>query len=288
MRGVVVLALVGCVGGGKDECTPTGSELARCATDHQLHACVYDAANERYLSIETACDAPYTCKDSAVGARCTADPDPYPACATANVDRVGDQLLTGAALARDHHRRLAGRDLIHDLEDALHRRADTDDVVRRHPIANACAQLAGLAAELLLLEHLVEHDEELVEVERLGQVLGGTRAHRIDRRGHRAERRHHDDGGGVLHRAQLLDQLDPVHPGHLEIGHHDVRGERLELAERLEGIGRGLDVVPLIAEELRQGSARVDFVVDNEDAAGSSHGGTSNNVRARKSGSFRR
>lgn len=84
MRSVVLLALVGCIGGGKDECTPTDSELARCATDHQLAACVYDVANERYLAIETACDAPYTCKDSAVGARCTADPEPYAACASAN------------------------------------------------------------------------------------------------------------------------------------------------------------------------------------------------------------
>lgn len=80
---VVLLAVAGCFPG--DECTPFvpgGSELARCETAHQLHACTYDAVNQRFLSRDTSCDAPYTCKDGGAGARCTADPEPYPACAS--------------------------------------------------------------------------------------------------------------------------------------------------------------------------------------------------------------
>ena len=50
----------------------------------------------------------------------------------------------------------------------------------------------------LCLEHLVEHDEQLVEVERLGQVVGRAGAHRVDRRLDRAERGHHDDARRVL------------------------------------------------------------------------------------------
>jgi hypothetical protein len=156
--------------------------------------------------------------------------------------------LTGAALAGDQHGRLARRHLIDDLEDALHRWARADDVARRHAIANPRAQLASLAPQRLLLEHLVEHDHELVEVERLGQVLGGTGAHRIDGRRHRTERGHHDHRGRVLHRAELLDQLDAIHAGHLEVGDDDVRSEALVLAERLEGIGRGLHVVAFVAK----------------------------------------
>ncbi len=95
MRSVLVsIALAGCF--PTDECTPTDSELARCETDHQLRACVYDAANERYLSIDSTCDAPYSCKDDGAGARCTGDPEPYPACAGANAFGVacdGDVLV---------------------------------------------------------------------------------------------------------------------------------------------------------------------------------------------------
>ncbi len=135
------------------------------------------------------------------------------------------------------------------------------------------AQLARLAVQRLLLEHLAEHDQERVEVERLGQVLRRARAHRLDRGRHLAERRHHDDRGRVLRAADLLDQLDPVHPRHLQVGDHDLRPEGLVLAERLERIGRGLDVVALVAQELRERGASVHLIIDHQDATGSSHAG---------------
>lgn len=85
MRALLLIALVGCA--RSDECepfVPGGSALARCEDAHRLHACEYDVANERFISIDTTCDAPYSCKDDAAGARCTGDPDPDPACAAAN------------------------------------------------------------------------------------------------------------------------------------------------------------------------------------------------------------
>jgi len=51
-----------------------------------------------------------------------------------------------------------------------------------------------------------------------------------------------------------------------------VRRKGLVLAESLEGVGRHLDLVPLIAEELRQRCPRIYFVIDDEDSAASGHG----------------
>ena len=76
------------------------------------------------------------------------------------------------------------------------------------------AELAGLPPQRLGLEHAVEDDEQLVEVDRLGEVLGRAGAHRVDRGLDRPERRHHDDGRGVLERLDLLDTSSmPSMPG---------------------------------------------------------------------------
>ena len=72
--------------------------------------------------------------------------------------------------------------------------------------------------------------------------------------------------GGSSHRAELLDELDAVHARHLEIGHDDVRRERLVLAERLERVGRRLDLEALIAQQLGERRARVDLVIDDQNS----------------------
>ena len=67
--------------------------------------------------------------------------------------------------------------------------------------------------------------------------------------------------------AHLLQQLDAVHARHLEVGQHQVGRELLELAERLEAVGGGLDRVALVAQELGQRGARVDLVVDDQNVS---------------------
>ena len=46
------------------------------------------------------------------------------------VDRLGEQLLAGAALAADQHRGRAGGDLAHLLQELAHLRAGADDAGR--------------------------------------------------------------------------------------------------------------------------------------------------------------
>ena len=124
---------------------------------------------------------------------------------------------------------------------------------------------------MLDLEHAIDHHRELGKVERFGQIVGSTCAHRGDRGLHGAKCGHHDHRDRLVARAQLLDQLDAVHAGHLEICHDDVGSERFELAERLEGIGCHLDLVALVAQQLRQCGPRIDLVVDDQDPSPTRH-----------------
>src|SRR5262249_24123520 len=60
------------------------------------------------------------------------------------VDRAGDELLAGAALAGDQHRHVRARDARDELEDATHRLARGDDAVhlgRRRIAAAQCREL---------------------------------------------------------------------------------------------------------------------------------------------------
>jgi hypothetical protein len=106
-----------------------------------------------------------------------------------------------------------------------------------------------------------------VEVERLRQVVVRALGHRLDGVGDRAERRHHDEGARGQDRARLLHEADAVEPGHLEVRQDDVGTELFELAERLEAVGRGLRRVTLFTEDLGERSARVGFIVDDQDSS---------------------
>ncbi len=194
--------------------------------------------------------------------------------------RCRDQLLAGAALAGQEHRRARAGDLLDDLEHALHGRARPDDVLARGPLRQPAPHARGLGAELLVIEDPGQDDQQLLEVDRLGQVVRSAGAHRVDRRVDRAERGHHHHGRRLVLGADLLDQLDAVHAGHLEVGHDHVRGEGVELAERLEGVCGGLYLVPFVAQELGERGPRVDLVVDNQDSAECGHGGAHCEARA--------
>ena len=97
-----------------------------------------------------------------------------------------------------------------------------------------------------------------------------------------AEGGHDDEGDLAVARPRLLHELDAVEARHLQVGEDDVGRELLELAERLEAVGGGLDRVALVAQELGERRTRVGLVVDDEDAAALHFGGKE---RARGDGS---
>ena len=164
------------------------------------------------------------------------------------VNRGGDELLAGAALALDQHGRAAVGHLTDHLEQPLHRLVLADEVARVEPLADALPQLRRLAAEPRVLDAALDDRGDGVEIERLGEVVLGAHPEGFDRGLHRAERGHDDpDRGGHLGLA-LLDEAETVEHGHLQVGEHDVGVVRRQAQQGRATVGRGFDLVPLVGE----------------------------------------
>ena len=143
----------------------------------------------------------------------------------------GDQLLAGAALADDQDGGVGRRGQADRLEDLAHRGALADQLglgvgrflgrlVRRS--AAPGPQRLDLGGEGPLPQGPLQGQEHLVEVERLGQVVVGPAAHRLDRRGRAAEGGHDDHGQVGQGRAELGQHRQAVAAGHLQVEQHGV------------------------------------------------------------------
>src|SRR6185369_9459320 len=94
------------------------------------------------------------------------------------VDRAGDQLLAGAALAADEDGRLARRDAAHRLEHRADRLRLADDLAGRAAL-DLALQVLVLSLKLLLRLKATQQQGELVGVEGLEQDVLGAVAHRL-------------------------------------------------------------------------------------------------------------
>ena len=66
----------------------------------------------------------------------------------------------------------------------------------------------------------------------LDQELVGVATQRLDGVVHAGERRHDGHGGAGRAGAQLPQQVEPAHAGHLDVREHDVEGVRRDLGQR--------------------------------------------------------
>ena len=140
------------------------------------------------------------------------------------VDGAGHQLLAGPALAGDHRGGGAVRDLADGLEDLAHPGALADDVVEAVLRLELLPEVEVLVAEALALERPSDDEVDLVELERLGDVVVGPELHGLDRGlggADGGDHDHHRLGGGLLRRAQ---DLEAVGGGHPEVGDDHVEG----------------------------------------------------------------
>src|SRR5258705_2518724 len=90
------------------------------------------------------------------------------------MDRLRDQLLAGSALARDHHRRepVGGRP--DDLEELVPLPALGHEALVAALAAELGPKLAVLVLEPLALERIGDGQLDLVQLERLGDLVGGA------------------------------------------------------------------------------------------------------------------
>src|SRR5688572_20348511 len=182
------------------------------------------------------------------------------------VDRLGDELLAGARLAPDQHRRRRRGGLLDDLVDLAHARTAADHVAEAAVLAQLPAQDLYLAPRVLPLDDLVEQDLQPLRLDRLGQVVVGALLDRLDRRfnGPLGGQDHH----GVLAPVVLerAEQVEAAHPRHHEVADDDGRAEDGDPLEGFLAVSRGIGGEPPRTHELGQPKACARFVLDNQDA----------------------
>ena len=163
------------------------------------------------------------------------------------VDGARDELLARAGLAVDHHGRAGRRDLSHRLEHVEHPRVRGHDALDVVVLLELFAKPFDLGRQLPILEGLLDGELELLEVERLGQVLARARLHGFDRGGDVAVCGQHDDRERCPLTAHAPQDLHAVGLGHPVVENHDVglllgdSGQRLLAVcglDHLEAFGR--------------------------------------------------
>src|SRR5256712_11821191 len=111
------------------------------------------------------------------------------------MDGLCDELLARAALSRDEDGRIGLRDLADRLVDLLHRRGVSDDALGLYERADLLAENLNLVRKLLVLEAPADGVNDLVEFEKLRDVVEGTELPCANRDVRGAKGRHHHNSG---------------------------------------------------------------------------------------------
>jgi hypothetical protein len=129
------------------------------------------------------------------------------------VDRAGDELLAGAALAGDEHRGARGATPADGLEDLAHPGRAADDVVDLEVRGEGLDEAVEAAGEVAGL-HGAEHgDLEALDVDGLDQVVPGAALHGGDGAAHVVAGGDDQHRGLVLLRGEGGEHLQAVEPG---------------------------------------------------------------------------
>ena len=122
------------------------------------------------------------------------------------MEQPRQQLLAGAALAQDQHRRRQLGHPLHEIDDVADLLARADQELALALLGDLRAQGDDLAVEILPLAGIPHQRPELVVVEILGDVVVGAVLHRLHRGLDLVDRRDHD---ALDEAVVLLD--DPQH-----------------------------------------------------------------------------
>src|SRR3989441_475256 len=215
--------------------------------------------------------------DEILGQRSAVDLHPRPAAPPAPlVERVGDELLAGPALADDQHVGVGVRDRRDRFQDALDPGRLPEDLAVGGAIGEAAPQVGVLDDEPPVVERAPHETEELIRIERLLEDMERPGPFgRLHGLAHRAVRGDHDHLERGVAPPELPREVETVAVREHQV--HD-RGLGLALREGGERVPRAPGRVHRVALALEREPEPVGdrlLVVDDEDrAAGGLHGAT--------------
>jgi hypothetical protein len=184
--------------------------------------------------------------------------------AAAVVQRVRHQLLAGAALAGDQHGRLALRDGVDAVEQAQHGRAAPDDVAARLALRQLGPRPLELALQGQLRGDAIHLQDDLRDVEGLGDVVVGAFLERRDRVRHGAVGGDQDDVGAGRLLPHAAKQGQAVDLGQPDVADHDVEDVGRDEGQRLGAVGGQRDPMSGLAERVTDQHTEVELVVDEQ------------------------
>src|SRR5690606_7464329 len=187
------------------------------------------------------------------------------------VDRAGDELLAGPALPHDQHAGTGGGDGLDDGVDLPHLLGLPEHLAVAGEALEAPLELAVGRLDLVLVQGPGDERLEAVEVQRLGQVVVGAAAHRLDGRRDRALPRDDDDLTIDALLAHAGEELEAVELGHLEVREDEAEVAGLDLLPGLLAVGRHVRGVPLLGQEHLETLAAVPFGVRDQQLRFTTH-----------------
>ncbi len=156
------------------------------------------------------------------------------------VDGAGDELLARSGLAADQDRRSRAGHGPDELVDVPHPPVVADDDPRPAPGRRARPPRVDGSSLHGLVPQAPLHDRvELVQVQRLHEVVVGAALHRVDGRLHVVVRGHQDHVDVGTAAPDLVQHLEPGDAGHADVGQDELGGEALDAGEAVfSGSGR--------------------------------------------------
>ena len=124
--------------------------------------------------------------------------------------------------------------------------------------------LAQGAGEALPVERLVQRRQQVVHLERLDQIGERVAVDRLQRRRQRGVARDEDDLEIGARRPERLQQIDAGDVRQLDVDDRRVTGRSLEPREAVGSPRRAVDRVPLGLQDIANGLAHPDVVVDDQ------------------------
>ena len=160
--------------------------------------------------------------DHAFGQRAAVDRHQFVlASAAQTMQCAGDHFLAGAGLAFHQHVHVGVGDMPQRLLDPQHGRGIADEWLRVGARGEGrFLQAAVFQHQPALLGGMADGGDQALGGIGLGQEVIGALAHALDGGGDVAMAGDQDDGDFGVEVAQPLEQLQPVHVRHADVGHH--------------------------------------------------------------------